>query len=75
MAGVYWATLIESRKRVRERLADLQKARKALLDIGIEDSDPTLVQVISDITTLARLIAGEGVEQAVFDRILTSSPI
>ena len=70
MAGIYWSTLISSREQVRERLADLQKARKALLDIGTEDTDPTLVGVISDIGHIARLIAGEGIDEVHFNRIL-----
>ena len=70
MAGIYWSSLVSSREQVRERLADLQKARKALLDIGVEDADPTLVSVINDIAILARLIAGEGIDEAYFNRIL-----
>ena len=70
MTGIYWSTLISSREQVRERLADLQKARKALLDIGTEDVDPTLVSVIKDIGELARLIAGEGIDEVHFNRIL-----
>ena len=70
MAGIYWSSLVSSREQVRERLADLQKARKALLDIDTEDTDPTLVGVINDIAILARLIAGEGIDEAYFNRIL-----